>query len=66
MVRQLLRLDSGDVVIDRWKAETLFAFLVDATLAWLDNGDPTRDADYLERTTVGFWALLDVWATRSD
>ena len=62
VVRQLLRLDSGDAMIDRWKAETLFSFLVDATLAWLDNGDPTRDDDYFEHTTVGFWALLDAWS----
>ncbi|HEV7762422.1 MAG TPA: helix-turn-helix domain-containing protein [Acidimicrobiales bacterium] len=63
VVRQLLRLDSGDTLMDRWKAETLFAFLVDATLAWLDGGDPARDDDYLIRTTTGFWALLEAWAT---
>jgi hypothetical protein len=63
VVRQLLRLDSGDTVMDRWKAETLFAYLVDATLAWLDGGDPARDDDYLARTATGFWALLEAWAT---
>jgi AcrR family transcriptional regulator len=63
VVRELLRLDSGDAMIDRWKAETLFAFLVDSTLAWLDGGDPHRDDDYVEHTTVGFWALLEAWRT---
>ena len=63
VVGQLLRLDTGDAVIDRWKAETLFAFLVDATLAWLDAGDPARDADYTETTTAGFWALVEAWRT---
>jgi AcrR family transcriptional regulator len=63
VVRQLLHLDTGDAVIDRWKAETLFSFLVDATLAWIDNGDPTRDGDFVEHTTTGFWALLDTWRT---
>ena len=61
VVRQLLHLDSGDVVIDRWKANVLFSFLVDATLAWLDDGDPARDADYTEHTTAAFWALLETW-----
>lgn len=63
VVRQLLRFDTGDAVIDRWKAETLFAFLVDATLAWLDAGDPARDDDYIESTTAGFWALVEAWRT---
>lgn len=62
VVRQLLHLDSGDPVLDRWKAEALFTWLVEATLAWLDTGAPGRDDDFLDRTTAGFRALLDVWA----
>lgn len=62
VVRQLLHLDSGDPLLDRWTAEALFAWLVDATLAWLDTGTPARDDDFLDRTTAGFRALMDVWA----
>ena len=62
VVRKLLRLDSGDPVLDRWKAEALFTWLVEATLAWLDTGSPGRDDDFLDRTTAGFRALLEVWA----
>jgi len=61
VVRDLLRLDTGDTVLDRWKAETLFALLVDATLAWLDNGDPARDDDYTHHATAAFWSLVDTW-----
>ena len=63
VVRQLLHLHTGDAVVDRWKADVLFSFLVDATLAWIENGDPTRDADYSHHTTAGFWALLETWRT---
>jgi len=63
VVRQLLHFDSGDPVLDRWKAEVLFTWLVDATLAWLDTGSPGRDDDFLDHTTAGFRALFDVWAS---
>jgi len=59
--RQLLKIETGDDVLDHWTAEALFTWLVEATLAWLDGGDPGRDDEFLERTTVGFRALLDAW-----
>ena len=61
VVRQLLKLDSGDDVVDRWKAEMLMTYLIDATLAWLDGGDPRRDDEFVENTSEGFRALLTAW-----
>jgi AcrR family transcriptional regulator len=61
VVRQLLRLDSGDDVVDRWKSEMLMTYLIDATLVWLDGGDPRRDDEFVERTSEGFRALLNAW-----
>jgi AcrR family transcriptional regulator len=61
VVRQLLKLDSGDDVVDRWKAEMLMTYLIDATLAWLDGGDPGRDEEFVENTSEGFRALLTAW-----
>jgi AcrR family transcriptional regulator len=62
VVRQLSGIDTGNADVDQWQAEVLFSYLVDATLAWLDHGDPTADAIVLERMTVGLQALRDAWA----
>lgn len=62
VVRQLSGLDRGDAVLDRWKAEVLFAYLVDATLAWLDTGDPRRDDTAVEHITDGLHALRSAWS----
>ena len=62
VVRQLSHLDTGDPEVDHWQAEVLFSYLVDATLAWLDHGDPRRDDVVVERMTVGLQALRDAWA----
>ncbi len=62
VVRQLLGLQSGDETMDRWKAEVLFTWLVEATLTWLDRGDPERDDEFVERTTDGLRLLRDAWA----
>jgi AcrR family transcriptional regulator len=61
VLRQLLDFDSGDRILDHWQAEVLLTWLLEATLAWLDSGTPTRDDDFLDRTTTGFRAVLDAW-----
>lgn len=61
VVHRLLHLDTGDTVMDRWRAETLFSFLVDATLAWVDNGEQARDDEYVDHTTAGYRALIGAW-----
>ena len=63
VVRSIAALDRGDPLLDRWMAEALFGWLVEATLSWLDHGDPARDEDWLERTTDGLRALRNAWGT---
>jgi AcrR family transcriptional regulator len=65
VVRQLLAVDTGDEVLDRWRAEALFAWLVEATLTWLDVGDPGRDDDWVEQATVGLRAFRDAWRSNA-
>lgn len=62
VVRQLAGLDRGDALLDRWMADALFGWLVEATLTWIDVGDPGRDDDFVERATEGLRALRDAWA----
>ena len=64
VVRQLAKLDRGDAVLDRWMGDALFGWLVESTLTWVEQGDPARDDDWLERATAGLRALRDAWASR--
>ena len=42
-----MAIDSGDECLDAWRADTLFAWLVEATLSWLERGDPGRDEEFV-------------------
>lgn len=57
VVREIGRLDTGDDVLDAWFAEAVFGWLVEATLTWLERGDPARDAEFVSRATLGLRAL---------
>jgi AcrR family transcriptional regulator len=57
VVRQLTALDTGDEVLDTWHAEALFGWLVEATLSWLEWGDPDRDDEFVRQTSAGFREL---------
>ena len=57
VVRQLSELDTGDEVLDTWRSEALFGWLVETTLTWLERGDPTRDEEFVAQTSAGFRAL---------
>ncbi len=57
VVRQLSELDTGDTLLDTWRAEVLFGWLVEATLTWLERGQASRDADFVQETAAGFRAL---------
>lgn len=59
VARQLTALDTGDELLDAWSAEVLFDWLVEATLGWLERGDPGRDDEFVRRTSAGFRALRD-------
>jgi AcrR family transcriptional regulator len=57
VVRQLSALDTGDELLDAWRSDVLFGWLVEATLTWLERGAPARDDDFVTRTSPGFRAL---------
>jgi AcrR family transcriptional regulator len=57
VVRQLTALDTGDELLDAWRADALFSWLVEATLAWLERGEHARDDEFVRRTSEGFGAL---------
>jgi len=61
VVRQLIGLDTGDTVLDRWKGDTIFGWLVEAVLTWLDDGDPRRDDEFVAVTTAAMRAVRDTW-----
>jgi len=46
VVRQFIPVRSGDATLDRWMGESLFGWLVEATLTWLERGDPSLDAEF--------------------
>ncbi len=59
VLRRLMAIDSADECLDAWRADTLFAWLVEATRAWLERGDPKRDEEFVERTSAALTALRD-------
>jgi AcrR family transcriptional regulator len=62
VVRELTQLASGDELFDRWQSETLFAWLVEATLTWLEVGHPDHDEDFVGQTSAGLRALRGAFA----
>ncbi len=57
VVRQLSALETGDELLDAWRSDVLFGWLVEATLTWLERGEPARDDDFVQQTSAGFRAL---------
>jgi AcrR family transcriptional regulator len=62
VVRQFIPVRSGDATLDRWMGESLFGWLVEATLTWLERGDPSLDAEFVERATAGLTGLRAAWS----
>ncbi len=56
-VRRAAHLDHGDEVLDRWMAEAMFAWVVEATLTWLERGEADRDDEFVAHTTDALVAL---------
>lgn len=50
-----------DPLVRGWAARVLLSLLVDAVLAWLDEGDPARDDEFLALTTAGARAMYGAW-----
>ncbi len=57
VARRLTGLETGDEVLDSWRAEALFGWLIEATLTWLEHGDPGRDEVFIEQASAGLRAL---------
>jgi AcrR family transcriptional regulator len=57
VVRRLTALNAGDELLDTWRSEALFSWLVEATLIWLEQGDPARDDDFVAETFRGLRSL---------
>ena len=51
----------GDKVLERWSAETIVGFIVEAVLCWLDDGDPERDDELIELVTDAVIAMRTTW-----
>jgi AcrR family transcriptional regulator len=54
-----------DPMIHRWAAETIVSYLVEAVLNWLDDGDPTRDNEFVDRVTDALHAIHQAWTART-
>jgi AcrR family transcriptional regulator len=62
VVRQFVPVLGGEPVVDRWMGEALFGWLVEATLSWLERGDPALDPEFVERATAGLRGLRSAWS----
>jgi hypothetical protein len=62
VVRRFIPVANGDAVIDRWMGESLFGWLVESTLTWLERGDATLDGEFVERATAGLVGLRSAWS----
>ena len=60
--RALLGSRISDATVLDWAAPTIVAFLVEAVLVWLDQGDPAADGRFTELTTRSLEALVATWA----
>ena len=45
----------------RWCATALAAHLLDGMSAWLDDGDPSLDDNYIVLQVCGLFAMIDAW-----
>jgi AcrR family transcriptional regulator len=45
----------------RWCATTLVAHLLEGVSAWLDDGDPSLDDDYVLLQICGLFAMVEAW-----
>ena len=53
----------ADPAIRSWAERTIVAYLVEAVQAWLQVGEPERDAEFVEQATEGLLAMYLAWAS---
>src|SRR5262249_14264209 len=56
-VRQLMQLDSGDAMLDRWAGESVINWLVESVITWLEVGEARRDEEIIDRCTAALRAM---------
>lgn len=54
---------TGDVVVDRWRSEAIFSWLIETTLSWLELGSSESDGIFVDSVTRGLMALREVWSS---
>jgi AcrR family transcriptional regulator len=52
-----------DPTLHEWAAQTVVGYLVEATLNWLEYGDPARDDEFVILATNAARIAVDTWAT---
>jgi len=50
-----------DPLLRRWITKMTVAYVVSATLAWLEDGDPARDEEMIAMATDGLAAMFQTW-----
>ncbi|MCU1361203.1 MAG: hypothetical protein JWN99_2492 [Ilumatobacteraceae bacterium] len=55
---------TDDAVLRRWMAQALVSYHYEGVCTWLDEGDPTRDDEYVAMTSAGSRALVGAWVSR--
>ena len=51
-----------DPTLREWAAQTVVGYLVEATLNWLEYGDPARDDEFVELATAAVRIAVETWA----
>jgi AcrR family transcriptional regulator len=64
-VHELMRLDSADEAFDRWSAEVVIGWLVEAVLVWLEVGSEARDEELIARVSEGLRRMRAAWIDAS-
>jgi AcrR family transcriptional regulator len=63
---QMLGQSIPDPVFRRWATRTVVHYLTDSVLAWLEVGDPDRDAEFVAEATDALLAIYLAWADPAD
>ena len=58
----LLAREISDPTMLHWAARAVLGYLYDGICTWLDDGDPSRDAELVEMLAAGSRALVAAWA----
>lgn len=51
-----------DPTLREWAAQTVVGYLVEATLNWLEYGDPARDDEFVQLSTAAVRVAINTWS----